>query len=357
MILTFNKIYNYKKNDFGKDEIVRVRIGNLLSFLGTSVSLFYSIIYLFYFNSFYAFSITILFAFLYLSYFYFLSKMQIIKARLSFFIILFVHLFLATVLLISTKSGIQYYYLLVPPIAYLVFAKEKELRFSISLTSLLLLILCHFLGEKYHILVLSETMFDILYVLTLTVIFSVFIILFNTFLEEIKKKEEKLENLSSIDYLTNILNRRAFYTKAEEMIELSKRYENNLGLLIFDIDFFKKINDNYGHNIGDLVLQHLSKEVSLKIRNTDCFARFGGEEFIILIPNISKEQLSVFAEKIRKTVEDIEVKNDSKIIKFTVSIGITLYNKDEEIENFINRADIAMYKSKENGRNQVSSKF
>lgn len=358
MIYIFQKIYNYKINDFKDDEIVRIRIGNLLSFLGFFVSFLYSLLYLFYFDSLYAFILTQFFAFSYLSYFYFLSKMQILKARFSFFILICVQLFFITIFFISSKSGVQYYYLLVPPVAYLVFSKEEKLRLSISLIALLLLITCHFLGEKYYILDLTQSMFDTLYVITLIILFLVFIILFNTFLDEIKKREEELEYLSKTDYLTKILNRRAFYENADEFIKLSQRYGNELGLLLFDIDFFKKINDKYGHNLGDIVLQKLSKEISASIRNSDSFGRFGGEEFILLLPNVSKEQLLVFAEKIRILAQSIEIKHiDNQIVKFTISIGITVYEKTDTIESFINRADIAMYQSKNKGRNIVSSKF
>jgi len=358
LIGILKRIYNYKINDFDENEIVRIRIGNLLAVLGFGVSILYSFLYLFYINSFAAFFLTLVFAILYLGYFYFLSKMEIFKARLSFFLTIFIQISSIVIFFVSSKSGIQYYLLLVPPLAYLVFSKEKELRLSLSLLALLLLIITHFFGENYYILELEKSILNTLYVLTLIILFFVFIILFNAFLEEIEQKEEKLEHLSKTDFLTDILNRRAFYKKADEMTKLSNRYGNDLGLLIFDIDYFKKINDKYGHNIGDIVLQKISKEVSSSIRDTDCFARFGGEEFIILLPNISKEQLLLFAEKIRKLIENIEIKYTNKEkIKFTISIGVTVYYKNDTIEKFIDRADIAMYESKEKGRNTSSSMF
>lgn len=358
MINILKKIYNFKINDYEENEVVSIRIGNLLSFLGFFVSILYGLLYLIYIDSFITFLLTQIFAFLYLLYFYFLGKNELIKARISFFIVICTQLLLITIFFLSIKSGIHYYYFLIPPTAYLVFRKEKKLRFIISLIALFLLILCHFYGKSYYMLDLTDDILNIIYVSTLIILFSVLIILFNTFSEEIRKKEDKLEHLSKTDFLTNILNRRAFYTKSNEMIKLSERYSYKIGLLIFDIDYFKNINDKYGHDIGDLVLIELCKNVSKSIRDTDYFGRFGGEEFIILLPNISKKELLYFAEKIRVIVEDIKIKNlEAEDISFTISIGVTILQKDDNLDSLIKRADLAMYKAKNEGRNRVNSLF
>lgn len=358
MIYILEKIFNFKVNDCKEDEIVSLRIGNLLSFLGFFISNIYGLIYLIYVESFFTFFLTQVFAFSYLIYFYLIYKNEFIKARLSFFVVVLLQFLVITIFFLSTKSGIHYYYFLVPPVAYLMFRKEMKLRFIISAISFLLLVLCHFYGQNYHILDLDENILDIIYIISIIIIFLVYIVLFNTFLDEIRKREVKLEALSKTDYLTKILNRRAFYTKSNEMIKLSERYETDLGLLLFDIDHFKMINDKYGHDAGDSVLVSLCKELSKSIRDTDCFARFGGEEFIIVLLNVSKEELLSFAEKIREIVEDMKIKSiKSEDINFTISIGATIFKKEENIESFIKRADIAMYKAKTEGRNIVRSEF
>lgn len=354
MVYFLKKVYNFKINDYKKNETVSIRIGNLVSFLGICISLIYGLLYLVLVDSFLISFATFFFAFSYMAYFYFLKINKLKKAKISFFLVLLLQLFIVVVFFLSSKSGIQYYYYLIPPTAYLMFNKERKLRFIISAISFLLLILCHLLGTRYNILDLSDNILNILNVGTIIIIFFVFIILFNTFLGEITKREEALNELSKTDYLTKILNRRAIYSKANKMIKYSERYGNNIGLLIFDIDYFKNINDKYGHDIGDLVLVELSKELSKSIRTTDYFGRFGGEEFIILLPNISKKELLLFAEKIRIIVENIKINNlGTKDIMFTISIGATVLLKNDDLESLIKRADEAMYNAKESGRNMV----
>lgn len=355
MLYSLEKIYNFKIDDYDENETVSIRIGNLLSFLGFSVSIIYGFLYLIFVDSLIISFATFFFAFSYLVYFYLIKINELKKAKVSFFIVILFQLFIIVVFFLSTKSGIQYYYFLVPPTAYLMFNKERKLRFTISAISFLLLILCHLYGTNYHILDLNDGILNTLHIITIIIIFFVFTVLFNTFLSEISKKEEKLEHLSKTDYLTKILNRRAFYSKANEMIKLSERYGNEIGLLIFDIDYFKKINDKYGHDTGDLVLVELCKELSKAIRTTDYFGRFGGEEFIILLPDISKDELLNFSEKIRIIVEKIRIKNlDVEDITFTISIGATVLLKNDNLESLIKRADKAMYEAKNSGRNVVN---
>jgi len=123
---------------------------------------------------------------------------------------------------------------------------------------------------------------------------------------------------------------------------------------MFDIDYFKKVNDTYGHDVGDYVLQELSRIILNNIRETDSFGRWGGEEFMLLLPYTSQEKIMEIAEKIRKTVQEHTFKDVKQI---TVSIGVTLYKKDEGISQLIKRVDIALYEAKSHGRNQVVSLF
>ncbi len=165
---------------------------------------------------------------------------------------------------------------------------------------------------------------------------------------ERKEFEEKLKKLATTDSLTGILNRYAFNKFLEEEIFRAERYGTNFSIVLFDIDNFKSINDTYGHLTGDKILKEIANLVNNTIRKSDVFARWGGEEFIILIPNGSN--VVQVAEKIRKIIEN---NNFFDLPKVTVSLGTTKYKKGDTIDSIIKRADKALYNAKENGKNRV----
>ncbi len=129
----------------------------------------------------------------------------------------------------------------------------------------------------------------------------------------------------------------------------AKRYKRDLCGIFFDIDHFKKVNDVYGHDVGDMVLQELSNLVQFHVRETDFFARWGGEEFIILLPETNKENALTLAEHIRKNVVE---KIFTKAKNITVSFGITQLKGQEQQKSFLKRLDNALYKAKQEGRNR-----
>lgn len=162
----------------------------------------------------------------------------------------------------------------------------------------------------------------------------------------------RLKENGEIDYLTKIYNRSKFYEVAEKELKSAKRYSYPVTLMMLDIDYFKKINDSYGHKWGDGVLKEMVGEISKNIRGTDVFARWGGEEFIFLLPHTEKSNAIKVAEKIRKVIDGSD---SEKLKEVTVSIGIAEVDlEDPDIDKIINLADKAMYRAKENGRNQVS---
>ncbi len=161
---------------------------------------------------------------------------------------------------------------------------------------------------------------------------------------------KKYKDLATIDFLTGIANRRHFIFTLENEIKRSERYENHLSLMLFDIDTFKKINDEYGHDIGDNVLIELSRYVLSQIRKVDLFARYGGEEFVILLPNTDREEARGLAEKIREGLSEIKI---SKVGSITISIGVSQFIKGEDYNTLLRRADEALYKAKAEGRNTV----
>jgi diguanylate cyclase (GGDEF)-like protein len=165
----------------------------------------------------------------------------------------------------------------------------------------------------------------------------------------------EMEKLATIDGLTQIANHRKFQDIMTMEMERSQRYNTPLTLLLMDIDHFKKFNDTYGHPVGDLVLQQVAKALQGSIRNTDYCARYGGEEFVVVLIQADEAQSRILAERIRKAVESVQIQNDDKILRVTVSIGSATFpfdaaNKQELIDN----SDKAMYASKQGGRNRVS---
>ena len=175
---------------------------------------------------------------------------------------------------------------------------------------------------------------------------------FNKMLNKIQKNKSELETLANLDMLTGLYNRRYFLELVNQFLEMTKRENKISTILMLDIDKFKNINDTHGHNVGDQVLKGFAKVFLENNRKSDVFARFGGEEFIVFLPNLNGDDAFLVAEKIRRSIETYkEIQN----INFTVSIGLCEFHND--IEDTINKADIALYKAKENGRNRVECYF
>ncbi|MBP7769883.1 MAG: diguanylate cyclase [Aliarcobacter sp.] len=171
--------------------------------------------------------------------------------------------------------------------------------------------------------------------------------------KELRNANKKLLESSTIDYLTNIPNRRHLFEIGSKYFHLSKRQKNNLSVIYIDIDFFKKINDTYGHDIGDEILKMVANTLAKQIRKSDLLARTGGEEFIILLNNMDESNAFLFAENIRNSMEKVIFKKDNISIKITISLGISqLKNEDENLDSIIKRADEALYQAKKGSRNK-----
>lgn len=160
-----------------------------------------------------------------------------------------------------------------------------------------------------------------------------------------------LESMALRDPLTNISNRRSFISLSEHELVRVKRTSEKLSLMMIDIDNFKQINDHLGHQGGDKVLVELSKLIDNFLRDVDIFARWGGEEFCILLPNTNKDQAIKIAERLRKKVQKANYRLKMLHNVGTISIGVAQYNGTSDIQDLINHADNALYQAKEKGRN------
>ena len=176
--------------------------------------------------------------------------------------------------------------------------------------------------------------------------------------QELQATQEQLTLLINKDPLTNLYNRRYFNDISQILLNLSQRNQDGLSLLMIDIDKFKVINDTYGHLVGDIVLKELAHTLLKTTRISDVIIRFGGEEFLILLPHTHINGAVQIAQKIRETIKNLEIhieNNIDKIIKFTVSIGITecYCDDDKKIDTIVRRADEAMYEAKHDGRDKI----
>ena len=173
---------------------------------------------------------------------------------------------------------------------------------------------------------------------------------------ERKNAQEALLQLSITDPLTGIFNRRQLFVLGENAFEQAIRYEHPLSILMLDVDHFKQVNDTYGHQKGDEVLVSLANIVKEKTRKADIFGRYGGEEFMIIMPNTDQEGAFAAAEHLREEVEKISLETEKGEILVTVSVGICQIQPDHEVlEQVINGADQALYSAKQAGRNQVAA--
>lgn len=167
----------------------------------------------------------------------------------------------------------------------------------------------------------------------------------------LESENEKYERLASIDPLTKLYNRQKFYELFISEYKVQKQRDNKMSLLMLDIDYFKKINDTFGHNIGDKVLIEISNILKQTLRNVDIICRWGGEEFVVLLPTATINDTQKIAESLRTKIENSNIIQNYTI---TSSFGITTILNNDSIEKSVDRADKALYISKKSGRNCVN---
>jgi diguanylate cyclase (GGDEF)-like protein/PAS domain S-box-containing protein len=167
---------------------------------------------------------------------------------------------------------------------------------------------------------------------------------------------KKLEELSFKDSLTNVYNRRYAYRVLESEFKRAKRYNSPFSCLLIDVDYFKKVNDQHGHLFGDKVLVTLASALLKMTRTTDIVSRFGGEEFLVILPGVDMKGAVDFAERMRYAVSKLRIEDKEKNIctVLTASVGISTFTANtSNMEELINQADIALYEAKRLGRNKV----
>jgi len=175
-----------------------------------------------------------------------------------------------------------------------------------------------------------------------------------TRLQQAKADNENLERLATFDWLTGLYNRRTILGKLGELVNLVNRYKEDFSLILLDIDHFRKVNDRHGHLTGDEVLEKIAALIRGNIRDTDMPGRYGGEEFVIILPRTNLSSAWVAAERLRSIIEKAEMKDSAgNVFAVTVSQGLVGWERNDDAGSLVSRADEALSKAKEKGRNRV----
>jgi diguanylate cyclase (GGDEF)-like protein len=177
----------------------------------------------------------------------------------------------------------------------------------------------------------------------------------NDIISENFETQKKLKYYAMVDSLTGLYNRHWFNDIFKRQLKHCQVNQLKLSLILLDIDHFKSFNDRFGHLVGDLVLKQISEAMLSSLRSNDTLARFGGEEFIVLLPNTHLPKSLAIAERIRKAISHLSLEDDAKnaLPKVTVSLGIGQLTTDDNETALIKKADDALYRAKDQGRNRV----
>ncbi len=159
--------------------------------------------------------------------------------------------------------------------------------------------------------------------------------------------------MAHTDPLTHTRNRAAFDDMVKREIKLAKRHSSHLSVIFLDIDHFKSINDNYGHDCGDQALKCVANCINKTIRDSDIAFRYGGEEFVILMSDTDLQGAALLSERIRVAIENLTLAYGMEVLKMTASLGVTSLLGNDDLDSFVKRADTAMYQAKQSGRNRV----
>jgi diguanylate cyclase (GGDEF)-like protein len=234
--------------------------------------------------------------------------------------------------------------------------RNKTVILIIGFTVVLSLIItgiCMHLLDVSHLIVYKIYIIATIAPMIITPIVA--IVLVNALLKA-HELEKEMRELASIDYLSKLLSRRAWIEQTEKYIYLAMRNNSSFSILMIDLDDFKDINDQYGHSTGDKVLIEFGKTVRELCRASDIPARFGGEEFVILLPDTTLNQALHFTERLHKAISQIALTYENKNLTFTISIGICIHNATEpcDIDVLISQSDKALYQAKQQGKNRTS---
>lgn len=258
------------------------------------------------------------------------------------------------VLSIGWDSGFHYYLLVMVPVVVISTMRQRSSKYLLSaLVFVLYLVLDHTMHRMKPLHDLNPELLSALRCFNIAVTFALLFYLSNLYMKLVSKAEKQLRILATTDPLTQLLNRRSFLEVADYELTQRKRHLAPLAFVLADIDHFKAINDQHGHAVGDEVLRSVSRVLNQAVREQDSVARWGGEEFLIMMPDATLQAATMVAERLREKVSAIEVNVAGQAIQVSMTFGVSSHRLEEPVDGTVNRADSALYQGKARGRNQV----
>lgn len=257
------------------------------------------------------------------------------------------------IIAIGWESGFYYYLLVFIPALSVTTTPRKAIAGLVLLWGYYIALLM-VMWTIEPVQPISETALRVVYLFNLSVVFVMLAYLSFYYLGVVARAQKKLRRYAATDSLTGLLNRRYMTELAEKEISISGRSQRPLGFLLLDIDHFKSINDTYGHDVGDKVLMGVADALQQQLRKQDLVARWGGEEFLVVLPETNLDKACASGERIRSAIIEADWEAiTGKSISLTVSIGASQLRECEALSSAIGRSDEAMYRSKAGGRNAV----
>ncbi|MCF2947543.1 GGDEF domain-containing protein [Paraglaciecola aquimarina] len=320
------------------------------------VALFYALFFWIKIDQPFIAGINLLFVLAYLASLVLIHYQRSAAATLWFFAVLACHVFILTTQVFTSNTGFHFYYLLFPSGVFLLLENQYKLsKIVITMLATGLFFICEHYPKEPLIELTEQAETWIFSSIILVIIGELGIVMF-IFNQMITSRENKLIQMAAIDPLTGLNNRRNFMQLAENIYGSQVQKQQAFCLLLMDLDHFKKINDSYGHIVGDNTLSLVASLIKAKIRPNDILARYGGEEFVLLLPETNLEQAKELAESIRQAVESLKIPlSNTDNTSCTLSIGLSLGDTHlSELTNIIKQADDALYRAKNQGRNCIS---
>lgn len=339
------------------DIAIKVRMTNIIALFSIFVAALYTLNYVFILSEPRVASINLIFTFAYAITILFNKFNAHIKSKIWFFSLLMLHLVVCTNVFVTNKTGFHLYFFLVPTGAFLLFElKDKLEKLSLSFVAIFLFIYCENTINLTPLIELSDEMNHLIYQSVFFVNMLEVIVVLTLFANEIEKNQLKLTRQATTDSLTGIHNRHHFFEQAGYSLAIANEFKRPFSIILIDFDNFKNINDTYGHHIGDLSLLETATKIKTHCREQDCFARIGGDEFVITLTDTTLHEAKIISERIQKSVEDNIVKPAGNItISCKLSIGVSSgkANDDKQLTDLMKQADVALYQAKEQGGNRV----
>lgn len=355
--MSIRDLVNLGTQNLAYTETSRAKSINLIALFTFGISLLYSLNYIFILNNLGVAVINMLFTLAYLFGLTFSYFQQFRKAKTWFFCVLMLHLVVCTNIYVTKDSGFHLYFFLVPTGAFLLFNyNEIKIKAALSLAATCLFFYCENTINTNPLITLTAEQNHMLYQSVIFINMIEVIVVMTIFSTQIDKNELKLTLQAKTDMLTGVANRRYFFEQGHLMLNQSLTNQRPFCLTLLDIDHFKKINDIHGHQAGDACLRQLSQLIGDNIREQDFFARIGGEEFVIILPETTLQEANSQIERLRILIEQTPIKvNYNEDIRCTASFGVAGVDKNNSsLKEILVSADHALYQAKHNGRNRIS---